>query len=271
MEKVVTLIPVRNEEHFINAVIKSIVHQTHPIEEIVVVDDGSSDQTASILKELNKIYHKITILSRPNRGYSAVGRPEIAVTFNTGFNYIKKKLKPDYILIIGGDTIIPTNYTESLLNEFSKDRSLAIASGIPRYEYIHQSHVAGSGRMIDVRFLEYCNWQYPILYCWESYCLFKATSLGLNCRSFSDIISDRLRRGGGTINYINYGRGLRELGYHPIAVIFRAIRSVRRFGAKSSIGLISGYFMSPIFKCEPELRSFVWKHRILQALPSFIR
>ena len=48
---VTVIIPAYNGERFIRAAIESVQAQTLPVSEIIVVDDGSEDGTAEIVKE----------------------------------------------------------------------------------------------------------------------------------------------------------------------------------------------------------------------------
>jgi len=60
------IIPARNAELFIREAIESVKAQTLSVSEIIVIDDGSSDQTALIAQETGAL-----ILSQPHRGISA--------------------------------------------------------------------------------------------------------------------------------------------------------------------------------------------------------
>ncbi len=66
--KISAVIPAYNSAQFIRAAISSIQAQTSPVDEIIVVDDGSSDDTEQVLAQLsaNIIYHK-----QANQGPSA--------------------------------------------------------------------------------------------------------------------------------------------------------------------------------------------------------
>lgn len=55
MKKVSVLIPAYNAAAYIEAAIKSALDQTYPASEIIVVDDGSTDETESILKDRQDI------------------------------------------------------------------------------------------------------------------------------------------------------------------------------------------------------------------------
>ena len=59
------VIPVFNGERYIAAAIDSVLSQTRPADEVIVVDDGSSDSTAAVLLSYGG---RITVISQPNRG-----------------------------------------------------------------------------------------------------------------------------------------------------------------------------------------------------------
>jgi glycosyltransferase involved in cell wall biosynthesis len=54
-----------NAEHYVGAAIDSILAQTMPPDEIIVVDDGSTDNTLGILKRYGE---KIAVISQTNQG-----------------------------------------------------------------------------------------------------------------------------------------------------------------------------------------------------------
>jgi glycosyltransferase involved in cell wall biosynthesis len=60
------VIPAYNAERFIEQTIESVRAQTLPVAEVIVVDDGSSDQTAEVARGL-----RARVISQPNRGLSA--------------------------------------------------------------------------------------------------------------------------------------------------------------------------------------------------------
>ncbi len=66
--KISVVIPLYNREKFISRAIESILNQTHSIDEIIVVDDGSSDNSLEVLKEFE---NKIKIITQENRGVSS--------------------------------------------------------------------------------------------------------------------------------------------------------------------------------------------------------
>ncbi len=64
---VTVVIPCRNEEHFIGACLDSVRAQTHQALEILVVDGGSEDATASIVRAQARLDPRIRLLSNPDR------------------------------------------------------------------------------------------------------------------------------------------------------------------------------------------------------------
>lgn len=78
------LIPAYNEEESIANTIISVLASTYPIEEVIVLNDGSKDRTRAIVEELMKKYPKLRILNKPNSGK--------ADSLNKGFRMAKSEL-----------------------------------------------------------------------------------------------------------------------------------------------------------------------------------
>lgn len=68
MSKVSIIIPTYNEEKIIKRCLLSLLEQTVDDVEIIVVDDGSTDNTLSILTEFKDQYSNIKIMSQQHRG-----------------------------------------------------------------------------------------------------------------------------------------------------------------------------------------------------------
>ena len=66
--KISAIIPAYNSAKFLKEAIDSVIKQTHPIDEIIVVDDGSIDQTQQIAESYG---HQITYIKQKNQGPSA--------------------------------------------------------------------------------------------------------------------------------------------------------------------------------------------------------
>ena len=67
MAKVSVIIPAYNAAQFIELACRSAVAQTHPDMEVIVIDDGSKDATASIAESIPGV----TCIRKPNGGVSS--------------------------------------------------------------------------------------------------------------------------------------------------------------------------------------------------------
>ncbi len=67
---IAAVIPLYNGAEFIDEALRSVFRQTEPADEIIVVDDGSTDDGPSIVESL-AARHPITLLRQPNAGQSS--------------------------------------------------------------------------------------------------------------------------------------------------------------------------------------------------------
>lgn len=61
------LMPVYNCENYVEDALKSIINQSYKNIEIIVVDDGSTDNTNRILKKLANLDNRIKIIEQKKR------------------------------------------------------------------------------------------------------------------------------------------------------------------------------------------------------------
>jgi glycosyltransferase involved in cell wall biosynthesis len=66
--KISAVIPAYNCEAHIARAIDSVLNQTHPADEIIIVDDGSSDDTVQAVRSYGD---KVTLIQQENAGASA--------------------------------------------------------------------------------------------------------------------------------------------------------------------------------------------------------
>jgi len=126
--KYVIVSPVRNEEQFIEKTIKSVISQTVKPGEWIIVNDGSTDNTAQIVKKYTSQYDWIKLLNRKNRGFRKVGGGVIEA-FNEGYGFIKN-YNFDFVVILDCDLSFERDYFERIFWEFSKDEKIGIVSGV---------------------------------------------------------------------------------------------------------------------------------------------
>lgn len=57
-----------NNEKFIRSCLDSVFKQIHPFDEVIIVDDGSSDGSIDIISEFSKIYSNFKVCRKIMRG-----------------------------------------------------------------------------------------------------------------------------------------------------------------------------------------------------------
>jgi glycosyltransferase involved in cell wall biosynthesis len=111
------IVPVYNGDKYIVAAIESIFRQEYPNIEIIVVDDGSTDNTRSVLAQFGA---KIQVIHQENRGQSHAR--------NVGLS----KAKGLIIGLLDADDIWPDNRTDLML-PYLLDDQFDLVRGFTRY------------------------------------------------------------------------------------------------------------------------------------------
>ena len=72
MNKIISvIIPVYNVENYIEKCLNSIVNQTYNNLEIIIIDDGSTDNSIAIAEKIAENDKRIRIISQVNQGVSS--------------------------------------------------------------------------------------------------------------------------------------------------------------------------------------------------------
>lgn len=106
MAKISIIIPVYNAENYISTCIQSIKEQTFKNIEIILIDDGSTDNSLKICNELQQEDERINVYHQSNGGVSKARNYGIGVA--TG----------QYIMFIDIDDEIEPNMVEKMYNCF---------------------------------------------------------------------------------------------------------------------------------------------------------
>ena len=111
MKKISVLIPVYNVEKYLNQCIDSVLNQSLYEIEILCIDDGSTDSSASILDEYEQKDSRVRAIHKKNTGYGD--------SMNIGL----REAKGEYIAIVESDDFIePNMYYE--LYQIAKEKDL---------------------------------------------------------------------------------------------------------------------------------------------------
>ncbi len=84
----------------IGATIDSMIKQTSPPKFVVVVNDGSTDNTEQIVKEKLRIFQSIYVVSTNSKTRDIRRVPKL---LNIGLDYAKKLPKTSYMMVSGDD------------------------------------------------------------------------------------------------------------------------------------------------------------------------
>ena len=104
MEKVTAIVAIYKSEKFLPKLIESLIHQTWQNLEIILVDDGSPDNSGEICDEYAKKDDRVIVIHKENGG--ACEARNVGMDRATG----------EYMLIIDGDDWLELDYVEYLMN-----------------------------------------------------------------------------------------------------------------------------------------------------------
>lgn len=113
MKKISVIIPVYRVEKYINAAIKSVLEQTYKDFEIIIVDDGSPDQSVEICQQFKD--YRTKIIRQTNRG--------LAGARNTGIRHAQG----EYLAFLDGDDIWLPNKLEKHIEHLESSPKVGVS------------------------------------------------------------------------------------------------------------------------------------------------
>lgn len=125
------VIPTYNEEKFVSQTIQSIAEQTVLPEKVVVVNDGSTDETEEIIKSFVKKYSFIQLVNKKSNAIHLPGS-KVIQAFHEGEKHIDSEY--DFIVKADADLIFPTNYFEKIIEHFQSDSKIGMVGGFAYIE-----------------------------------------------------------------------------------------------------------------------------------------
>lgn len=121
MKKEITvIIPVYNVEKYLRRCLDSLINQTIKNFSLLLINDGSKDNSLKILKEYEKKYDFITVIDQKNIGP--------ALTRNKGIDLVKNK----YIMFIDSDDYVDQDYIEKYYNEIKNSNYDIVMGGFKK-------------------------------------------------------------------------------------------------------------------------------------------
>jgi poly-beta-1,6-N-acetyl-D-glucosamine synthase len=127
----VLISPCRDEAEYMRRTLDSVMAQSVPPALWVVVDDGSTDDTAAILEDYSSRIPYLKVVRRPNRGRRSVG-PGVIEAFYSGLEAVALE-EFDYVCKLDLDLDLPPRYFELLMERMENNPRLGTTSGKPYF------------------------------------------------------------------------------------------------------------------------------------------
>jgi glycosyltransferase involved in cell wall biosynthesis len=251
------IITCRNSEDTINAALLSHRRQTLKAEYIIVIDDGSSDKTSEILKEMQHQCDNLYVITLPDRGYDI---KRVVRNWNEAikFAHDMKLSRTDYHLIATDDTVYNDDYAEKIINFMDSHPNVAMVSG----NYANSKPVTphGAGRFVRNSFFDGCCWHgyYPWKMGYESAILFEAVRYGFTYMVLDDARFQHTRSLGKNHKFREYGASMKTLGYHPVFVFGRCVKCLLTGNLPGRIGAL--YMLYYYLTYRPQLYGYDSMH-----------
>ena len=125
--RVSIIVPVYNAEKVLHYCIDSILNQTFTDYELILVDDGSTDQSGRICKNYAHKNPRIKYICQQNSG--------VSMARNTGI----RVASGDYICFVDSDDYIDATFLEELVAAIEKGYSFAMCGYNEKHDYIVDS------------------------------------------------------------------------------------------------------------------------------------
>lgn len=122
------IIPIYNASMHINKCLNSLINQTYKNIEIILIDDGSTDDSYILCKEFEKVDKRIKVFHQENSGVSSAR------------NFGLQVAKGDYITFVDSDDYVEKDIYELLINCINKDKAQIAICNI-YYETINKEQV----------------------------------------------------------------------------------------------------------------------------------
>lgn len=143
MKKISIIVPVYNREKYIDRCIKSILNQSFRDFELILVDDGSTDNSIHICNKYSNINDNIIVIHKENGGVSSAR--------NIGLEHAKG----EYIMFIDSDDYIEENMLEVSYNHMFENKADLFICGAKINTYIKD-------KIRGIQNLKLCNCEYLI-------------------------------------------------------------------------------------------------------------
>lgn len=124
-EKLISIIiPTYNVEKYLDRCVNSVINQTYSNIEIVLVDDGSTDNSGVICDKYMKCDQRVKVIHKKNEG--------VAEARNVGLD----NSNGEYVTFVDSDDYVPSDYVEYLYEILSLNKATISCCN---FEYIYEN------------------------------------------------------------------------------------------------------------------------------------
>lgn len=275
------VVPVFNEEAFVKQALTSLLNQTYPAKQLVVVDDGSTDNSVAIIRKLAEVHPSLKLVTFGNESFHAPGE-KVVCAFMRGFDALTADW--DVVCKFDADIVFPDNYLEKLNDAFSSNDNLGMFGGLLTVSNKDTWVVETISRNNHLRgpikaYSKACYADIGGLRAalgWDTLDELLALERGYLVRVDKELLVKHLRPTGAKYNYkvaVAKGRLLYELGYGFFLGVLATFKwSFTQRG--SFVGALCG-FLGAWFTCKPKLITrqearFIRRYRWSQIFSRFI-
>jgi poly-beta-1,6-N-acetyl-D-glucosamine synthase len=249
----------------------SLAAQTWPPQAWVVVDNGSTDGTQDVVRELGRVHDWIHLFSIPDESNPTRGRSSVRA-FNAGV--MREEVRDDLVTGLDADVSLGSGYFASLREEFEKNPRLGIASGLcfesdgRDWNPVHVTHPNLRGAALTYR--QECLAELLPLEArhggWEAIGIVRARARGWETALFSDLRYFHHRPTGARdlsrfASYTEEGDDAYYMWYRPSYLFLRTLYHAFARREPAATGLAWGYARSALTRkprhAEPAFRDFM--------------
>ena len=133
--RVSVIVPVYNGEKFIESAVRNVLRQSHSPSELIVVDDGSTDRTAELLKAFQGVIRYV----RQKKSGPAAAR-----------NHGLKLAVGDIVAFLDADDLWPDTKLETHVGFLKENPDVDIVQGLIQQMMLNKSKASSSDMIFDL-------------------------------------------------------------------------------------------------------------------------
>jgi len=251
MMQVYIIIPVYNEEKYLEKTLESLVNQIYLPKKICIVDDNSTDATPIIIEKFTSKYEWISTI-KTNATHQHLPGAKVVNSFLYGLQSLDENY--DLLCKFDADLIFPKNYLEDIVKAFYQNINLGMAGG---FCYIQKNgkwvlenltasdHIRGALKCYRQACYKEIGGLIPAMG-WDTLDEMLALYNNWEIRTFPDLQVKHLKPTGRDYHKkskFNQGIAFYQMRYRPLLTFLATLKlAVKRKSLKYFINTIRGYF-----------------------------